>query len=259
MPEILIPRRYRRQPTGEKLVPAEDLSHGLIVLQSGRNFVRGLGAPTGTISAEIAPSGRGWRGGTGKYFSSPAAYAPGPGKGWSIAIDLTNREGIDGASIFTFGNVENSGSPRFLIRSIFPDKARLYWNGGYQITSGGWWVSNERAVMVFTHDGTTGRLYINGFLIGSAAVGWDSSEANNWYVGSGFGGQFDAVYTAHAQWSRALSEKEARIISANSSRLFQRPDARVGAFSAATGLTLTSLTMSNPTSSGARATLGITR
>lgn len=258
MAVIHIPRRRLVQPQGILLPAQTQLTDGLIVLQSGREFAVGNGQAVGAPPLSATRLGLGFSGGTGRYYESPAQYKPTTGLGFSVAFEIICVSAVDGTSMFSLGNTAASGEPRLLLRHSFPNKIMGYFGGGYQINAAGTISPLDRLLVIFTHDETTASLYINGILIGTSDVAVNAGEANNWYLGSGYGAQFDAIYVWHAQWSRGLHAAEARSLSENPWQLFRADPLRIYSFPSG-GITLNSLTMSNFTATGARAILSVTR
>ena len=258
MSVIIIPRKHLQQPQG-RVAAAPDWADGLLVLQRGQDLVVGTATVSGAPSDEPAAQGLGWRGGAGKWFSAPAQYKPSAGKPFSVVIELESRETVSNGNpaIFSFGNSTDSGSPALLINASAFHVLRAYWAGNYQISVLGGITSRLRMRVVFTYDGSVGRLYLDGAEIGSA-VGWGGGEANNWYFGAGFQAPLNAVYFAHAQWSRALHPAEVEEVSRNPWQLFRADPLRIYSFPAG-AITLNSLTMSAITQTTARATLSVTR
>ena len=260
MTAIIIPRKHLRQPQG-RVQPSHEWSGRIVALQNGREMVVGSATAIGSPGQEVVSRGAGWRGGSGKYFSGPAEYKPTLNSPYSVAFELVSRTVVDGGAIFSIADTATAGDVRLLFRAVFPRKVDVYWNGSYFIQAGDLWVANERVICVFSHDGTTGRLWINGVLAGSATAGFDTaSNATNGYFGSGYNAQFDAVYLWHAQWARGLSAVEAYELSHNPWQLFRADPVRIYSLpSGPISVTINSITASNITQTGARITLGLTR
>lgn len=161
-------------------------------------------------------------------------------------------------AMFSVADSALNGTPRLYIGANSTNKLMVYWGNSFRITYTGTYSANERALVIFTHDGTTGSLYLNGVLVGSATQSLGVVNAHNWYLGSGYGGQLDAVYLLQAQWARGLTPSEIGDVSANPWQLFRADPVRF--YSLPSGpITINSLTVSNITSSGARFTVGLTR
>lgn len=263
MTVIIIPRKRLTQPQPQgRVAVAPEWSDGIVALQNGREMVVGGATSTGSPGQEVVSRGIGWRGGSGKYFFGAAEYKPTLNNPYSLAFEIVSRTVVDGGAVFSIADAPTSGTVRLLFRCAYPRKFDVYWNGSYRIQAGAEWQENERTLCVFSHDGTTARLWINGVLAGSAAGEFGSeSNATNWYFGSGYDKQFDAVYLWHAQWSRALSTSEALSISDNPWQLFRADPIRIYSLpSGPIGISWSSLTASNITQTGAALTLGgITR
>ena len=259
MSAIIIPRRHYTQPQG-RVQPAQEWSDGLLVLQTGQAFATGTGLGVGSVTDDPTPNGLGWSGGSGKYFYGPATHKPAPGAAFSVAFELVSRTVVDGGAVFSVADTATAGSARLLFRCSYPNKFDVYWGGSYRIQGGSPWVQNERALCVFSHDGTTGKLWVNGVLLGSATVAFNTeSAATNWYFGSGYNTQFDATYLWQAQFSRGLDAEEALALYENPAQLFHADPIRI--YSLPTGAIIpyiSSVTMGNISQNSATTSIQLT-
>lgn len=261
MSAIVIPRQSLRQPKSGALAPASRLADGLVVLQSDMQFARGGGAATGAPGPDITSHGKGWRGGAGKYFTSPSQYQPPQGGPFSVAMGFVVKT-VPGSQVglWSMAQFDTSGSPRILI-VISSTQVRFYWWASYRITMSVSLAANTYYSVILSHDGETGTAYVNGLASDPVVIAMDAGyRADNWYYGNGFGGNLDATYLWQAQWSRALRVSEAVEISRNPWSLFRANPAEIDAFpSIVSAPAITSITAGLITSSGARITLGLTR
>lgn len=109
--------------------------------------------------------------------------------------------------IFSFGASSIDGTPRLIIQQNNAD-IKVYFAGAYQITATAALVVNKPIYISFTHDGTTGKLFVNGKLSGSFVGAFTAGNITNWYLGTGYNGQALGIYHLGAIWSRAFSPSE---------------------------------------------------
>ena len=179
-----------------------------ILPEPGRIFESLLGGvltKTGNFVRETLPTGFAPAGGTGASLSSPVVTTSG-GAPFSVFFKITPRTLAAQKGIFSLADNPVSDYPTLLIQANNADLLVLF-AGNYRINIVGALVVSKTIGVAFTHDGTTGRLYVNGLLVGSYASGL-STGAPNFYYGSGYNGQFAANYHELYQWKRVLDATE---------------------------------------------------
>lgn len=270
MPEILIPRRHLRQPRGRVALDYGNPLVSGIVHAATPGYTRELSSvgtasqvvvkPAGALRADMAIQVDGvtpgyWRGDvTGRIAASMTFFA----------VASRSRLNVSGQALISVGQ----GDQRHLLYDALNKSAMFSGSGGSfgQAITGV--ESMPAADVPFSMlgrvlDNTRRDVWLNGVFqsedfspvavsgVNTAAIGayWNDSAPTMYWSGS--------IWMA-VIWGRAIVNEEALALSENPYQIFRADPIRIYSFPAS-GLTLNSLTMSNITSSGARATLGITR
>lgn len=276
MAAIHIPDRWFRQPIGRAELDLENpltrgLAYAIVHGEQGIcDSVRDRFADSGVAVMSASPAGGGLRYTEFATFASPSALTTSNGAytGDFTLLSLSAPPAVANRDALV-SNASNGGDQCYLFAntssSYSPESGTLSF-GGFPM---GWVTSAGRIdgkphVFVGIRQGSAGYLDRDGVEIATATVGAGAigSSAAKLAVGGiyGYTGYTnpDTPHHLTIAWNRALSKAERIMIAQDPWQIFRAaPDVL---YSLPSGvLTLNSLTMSNFTSSGARATLSITR
>ena len=276
MAVTLLRRGRRRQPQGRIQIRWRiSLAQGLCFLAEfgpspGIDRVSGSGfeqAGEGVLVPTTRGQGRKFAQ-TQRWSSSALITSEGAGSGdyTLLSVSAPVAEGVVSA-IFSFCGASNGGQCYILANT----------NAGYGAASGNIAFGNfpgalgtvagvvdgNPHVFVLVRRGGVATLYVDGIERGSVSASGDVIDGLGRFSVegiAGYGGWYSAntTHIREGAWNRALEPAEIVKVSANPAALFAARR-RALARSAGGALSLTGLTMSNFTSSGARATLSITR
>jgi len=227
----MLPFKTRRtsQPQGEVEIDwSNPLTNSLAVAVSpvgsygmtkllGPNPITFVGTPAQTVSNKGV-------GKTGGYMASQAGLNDAP---LSIFIRCIITYSAATKGIFSFGDVATEGIPRILIQQNNLSLRIYNVVGEYVFTSGNVITLGKPIDIAYTHNGSSGALYVDGVRIyeDSSTFSSGTNRFANWYVFSGYSGIPSGSMLEHFQWSRALSASEIKSLSANEYQLF-KPQSR---------------------------------
>lgn len=133
--------------------------------------------------------------------------------------------------IFQIADTLESGSPAFLLQAEATEGSqdpRIYLGGtGFESGASTTFVAGVPEAIGFSYSGATHSLYQNGKNLLATATTISAGETSNWWLGTGYAGEFDASYLLCLQWNRYLRAEEHVSLAANPYQMFRRAPRRV--------------------------------